>query len=440
MDASVIEELRLSSFKSFHGARIPLSELTLLIGRNGAGKSNVLDALEVLSRLATGDDVRDALDGGRRDAGSVRGGAEGCAPRGQQTFALGCTVRTGRDRVSLDVEIQVEPQVQIIREVLVGPARYGQKPLIETAAADPERSDIRATWWNGVQGPNPSLVFRASRLLTSQVATRVPGTSAAGRAVHRAADQMLAALRGVFHLDPVPHLMRQYVHERDVVLRRTAENLSAVVRDMQQHDKEAFRRLVDLLGTLPEHEVGELVVERSTFGDVMLAIHERQAGGPVVIPARLMSDGMLRFLAVATALLSATKPREPDPGVAAEAVGGRTLVVEELENGLHPSQAAKVLELLVEEGRERQVHTLATTHSPALLSALAGEDHDSVFVCDRDPESGLSRVRALTNLPGYAKAMATGSLGEAVTRRLLTADPRETAKARRDFELLIGLG
>jgi hypothetical protein len=39
----------------------------------------------------------------------------------------------------------------------------------------------------------------------------------------------------VFILDPVPHLMRQYIPEPDTVLRRRADNLSAV------HPGEAFR-------------------------------------------------------------------------------------------------------------------------------------------------------------------------------------------------------
>ena len=40
---------------------------------------------------------------------------------------------------------------------------------------------------------------------------------------------MIEALRAVFVLDPVPHLMRQYVPERDTILRRRADSLSAVI-------------------------------------------------------------------------------------------------------------------------------------------------------------------------------------------------------------------
>ncbi|MDP1806256.1 MAG: AAA family ATPase, partial [Acidimicrobiales bacterium] len=117
MEPSVVEEIRLTSFKSFTDAVLPLEELTLVVGRNGSGKSNALDGLWALTRLASGEDVRDALDG-QRGGPAVRGGAAGCAPFGESAFSLGCTVRTGEQRVRLDVTVQVEPGVQIVAETL----------------------------------------------------------------------------------------------------------------------------------------------------------------------------------------------------------------------------------------------------------------------------------------------------------------------------------
>ena len=51
-----------------------------------------------------------------------------------------------------------------------------------------------ARWENRKRGPNPPVTFRASHLITSQVATRVPSTSQAGRDVHHGASVMLRAL------------------------------------------------------------------------------------------------------------------------------------------------------------------------------------------------------------------------------------------------------
>jgi predicted ATP-dependent endonuclease of OLD family len=71
---ATVSEVRLNHFKTFHDAVLPLEPLTLLIGRNSSGKSNALDGLDVLTRLAGGEDIRDALDGRHRETGAVRGG------------------------------------------------------------------------------------------------------------------------------------------------------------------------------------------------------------------------------------------------------------------------------------------------------------------------------------------------------------------------------
>lgn len=67
-----------------------------MIGRNGSGKSNALDGLEVLARLAKGGDIRDELNSRKTETG-IRGGVLGCAPHGADRFTLGCAVALGGD-------------------------------------------------------------------------------------------------------------------------------------------------------------------------------------------------------------------------------------------------------------------------------------------------------------------------------------------------------
>src|SRR5215207_10868323 len=103
MATSSLREVRLKAFKSFRGATLPVDAITVLTGRNNSGKSNALDGIEVLSRLATGEDLADALDGRRRQGGPVRGGSYGCVPHGGTAFSLGCTVESGGRRFYLDL-------------------------------------------------------------------------------------------------------------------------------------------------------------------------------------------------------------------------------------------------------------------------------------------------------------------------------------------------
>lgn len=434
--AATLTELRLPAFKNMRKTKIPLGPLTLLVGRNGSGKSNVLDALAVLSALAGGADLRDALDGGRSGP-LVRGGSEGCAPVGRDWFEVGCAVSIDGARYYLDLRVSVRPSVQIVSERLWtqrrGGPHYGkQQDLLKTDSPQPDSGDIVVRWDNGKQGPNPAITFRASQLLTAQVATRVPATSQAGRHVRRIAEEMVAALSSVFILDPVPHQMREYVHEKDVLLRRNAENLSPVLANLLRDD--ATRSvLLDMIRSLSEAQVSEMNAVTSDLGDVMITIQEQIGPKEQQTPARLMSDGTLRFLAIAAALLDLSQQN----GRSEEASSGRrTLVVEEIESGLHPSQGAVLLGQLKVATRSG-VRTLATTHSPAILDALDGTDHSSVIVCSRDKD-GWGEATRLTDFPDYFEVVGRSPLSVAAARDQLR--PSESApESSRSLVDVLGL-
>lgn len=48
MSDAQLTELRLPAFKSVRDAVIPINPLTLIVGRNGSGKSNILDEAALL--------------------------------------------------------------------------------------------------------------------------------------------------------------------------------------------------------------------------------------------------------------------------------------------------------------------------------------------------------------------------------------------------------
>lgn len=116
------------------------------------------------------------------------------------------------------------------------------------------------------------------------------------------------------------------------------------------------------------------------------------------------------------------------------------LVIEELENGLHPSQAAELLRLVTTASTEQGFQVVLTTHSPALLNALAGDQHSGVVVVSREATSGHSTATRLVDLPGYLRMMATSRLGEAVTAGRL-AEAAEAPPSISDDELdrLLGI-
>ena len=179
---------------------------------------------------------------------------------------------------------------------------------------------------------------------------------------------------------------------------------------------------------MADHPVRSLAVAQSDLRDVMLTIQEGIDPGDVT-PARELSDGLLRFLAIAVALLTADRGLDVDPGSPLDAqVQARVLlVIEELENGLHPSMAARLLTLIRETSAETGAQVILTTHSPALLNALSGDGANSVVVCYRNEETWRSDLARLTELPGYAQAMAQGRIGDLVSEGRLVRPEESSA-------------
>jgi hypothetical protein len=359
----------------------------------------------------------------------------------------------GEDRYDYDLRIEVTPDLRIVAERLLGPCaavssgQISHGPLLETRPPAAPGTGIEAELHNGKRGRNRLHKFRDNRLIISQVPLALTGSDVAEKSVLRGAEAVRLALRGVFHFDPVPHLMRDFVSGKDVELRRTGENLSAALRNLQATDPDAFGRLKDLVVEIADDRVSGITFVSSELGDVMLTLDEKR-GSPKWLnertPARQMSDGLLRFLGIATALLSAQHGLDVDTAVGSrldrddDLRGSVLIVLEELENGLHPSQARRVLNLVRESSKAADTSVLFTTHSPALLDAAEGVLNESVIVCHRDSETGYSRLTPITDLPGYASALAEGTLGSAVTSGKLVDNSRDSRDFG-DFARLLGI-
>ena len=62
----MITYLKINGFKSFHNFEMEFTPLTIVAGTNAAGKSNLFDALNLLSRLAEVDKIHTAFREGQR--------------------------------------------------------------------------------------------------------------------------------------------------------------------------------------------------------------------------------------------------------------------------------------------------------------------------------------------------------------------------------------
>lgn len=410
----MITELQLENWKSYEKATLFIDPLSVLVGTNASGKSNALDALLLLNRAASGIMLTSALQGDGVQI-PLRGGIEWAARRPGSIFALAVTCRA--DDLT-DYEYRLEGSIRENRCDLhaeqltrvkyrlgkngVRKSQVGNIKLFRTDACTDDSPTIVARLYNEKQG-SPRQLSRAHSVLFQLVGQKLR------QEIQDGVNLVIAALRDIFILDPIPSHMRGYspLSER---LESDARNIAGVLAALPKEKQlEIEAVLTRYASKLPERDIRRVYAE--TVGrfnsDAMLYCEEywRDEGETPTVDARGMSDGTLRFLAILTALL--TRPKSS------------LLVIEEVDNGLHPSRARLLLDMLKAVGMQRGVDVLVTTHNPALLDAMGNEMVPFITVANRDPSTGHSVLTLLESVAQLPKLLAQGPLGRLSSQGLI---------------------
>nr|WP_235006723.1 AAA family ATPase [Calothrix rhizosoleniae] len=111
----MLKQLILENWKSFHYAELPIDALTVLIGTNASGKSNVVEALDFLQRIARGEEIKTALTG-NETLPSIRGGVEWAARKPENKFTLKVLIQGENENTDYlyIIQIETQPNLRII--------------------------------------------------------------------------------------------------------------------------------------------------------------------------------------------------------------------------------------------------------------------------------------------------------------------------------------
>jgi predicted ATPase len=430
-ELSVLSAIGIRNFKSFDTALLDLSELTLLIGANASGKSNALEALHLLSWMATGQRLGLVQSGVTERKLDIRGVASDLRWNPDQPLELACRVAADASAKSLLFKICLDidhPGLRIVEEELRSPELPGEIPLYRVVEpAPPHGREMLVEYNNFARGRNKPRIHCVDE---QPVFTQLTTPSRFGAShktsqveIPAACRRLRDALEQILFLDPQPRAMRGYAFREQPRLTGDGSNLSGVLHELVSK-RQLGEQLLSFVRDLPEQDITDIGFVDAARGDVMLRLQESFGGHERWQEAVLLSDGTLRVLAVAAALYSV----EP----------GSMVVIEEIDNGVHPTRAGQLLDRIRSVALKRRLRILLTTHNPALLDALPEAAVPDVVCCYRDPGTGASRLVTLRNLAGYSELVARGPLGRLVTQgivdRFLKAPPQDE-DARRAQQL-----
>ena len=423
----MLKRVHVRGYKSLADVDVCLPQLAVLFGPNAAGKSNFLDALQLLSKLGTSKTLKQAFDPPYRGKPLEsftfdERGIRGLLSQKELSFTIEVDLRLSDGTVdAVDREIREMRPGKIISRVRERELRY--------------RIEIEML-------PSSGVLRVADEYLAALDAKGDP-TSQRKPFVERRNDKIHVRFEGQAHptyydryLDhtilSMPHYPPHYPHL--VAARRELESwlffyfeprermraanpvkevrhlglmgeeLAAFLNTMKALDPRRFTAVEKALQALMP-QISGIEVEVSDLGEVELRLKE----GNIAIPSRVLSEGTLRMLG----LLALTSAED------APALVG----FEEPENGIHPRRIELIAEMLKTQENLCQTQYLVTTHSPILPDLLA--DNALLVVSRHNNETRIDPFSAWGPL---ARGSSIGSaLGDdaprlSVSERILRGD------------------
>jgi predicted ATPase len=366
---SVIESIEVSGFRTLRQVTIPLGPgITVLVGANNSGKSNVMAVLGLLYATARSGNLLGAL--------SLIGGASAFSRGANLAFKLIVQFRDGDKQATYEVGLPATETLSYVTPTESGRAARNE----EGGFVLPRGSGI--------------VVDRSAGAGLRHWSAH-PNVPAPVAALHR-------ALSGIVVRDlSVPALRESSAIRAGVVLERDGRNIAAVLDELDPDLREGVERDVKAAAS----EVKRVLTRNAAEpGKKIVGVQETNGG---VFTADEMSDGLLLFIGLSVSM--------------ALTDGVSLIGIEEPERGVHPRRLRDLLDLL-KRVTERGRQVVLTTHSPELLDEFRDQP-ESVLILDRD-ETG-THVTRLSDRADWISDLQDKPLGDIWYSGILGGVPKK---------------
>lgn len=345
---TTLDRIEIEGFKSIRELRLDLRPLNVLIGANGAGKSNFISVFGLL---------RDIVERRLQFHVAQAGG----------TDAL---LHFGRKRTS-----------ELKLHFRTGDLRY--EAVLAPSATD---SLFFAEERCGIPTPEmPQLQMSVSGSSESMLPEEAP--------LHRLLERLRSWRVYHFHDTSVSAKVKQTGDIGDnEALRPDASNLAAVLFLLRTKHPENYRRIVSTLRLVAPF-FDDFRLRPSPFNEQKIQLEWSERGSDAYFNAHALSDGTLRFICLATLLL---QPNVPS-----------LVIIDEPELGLHP-YAIQVLAGLVRSASER-TQVILSTQSVSLVNQFEPED---LVVVDRSEGASVFRRLSTEDTKDWLEGYSLGELWE----------------------------
>ncbi|MGB8811006.1 MAG: ATP-binding protein [Acinetobacter calcoaceticus] len=418
----MLKGIWIENFKSYRtGQLLPLAPLTLMIGANASGKSNAIEAFRFLSWYVGGEKLSTIQNRINDSEKIFRGDIGDLFYCNSNIFTVGADFENYFSELRLDIKISKLNELNIKNESLkfinseeklyeittnipkkIKPLNENIDKILRVNITPEVKMQGRRNIFTFHYDNNSSILQRVKDMLL----TRLDREDLIDNKIEERFNELKSvesAVENTYFYDFVPSQMRQD-SLADFKLRPNGQNLAGVLYTLWRHNPHR-EDILKFIRNLPEQDFKTLKFYEDHRERIELALVENFANQEQEWNCDVLSDGTLRVLGIAAAILSVPEDS--------------TLVIEEIDNGIHPSRAKSLLNTMLVFAEERHLKLLLTTHNPALMDALPDKALGDVVFAYRDPKQGDSRLIRLSDLEDYEGLVSQGSLGELVTKEVV---------------------
>tara|TARA_B110000093_G_scaffold84543_1_gene91658 strand:- start:10033 stop:11166 length:1134 start_codon:yes stop_codon:yes gene_type:complete len=366
-----IKKLSIQGFKSIRELKdFELKDLNIIIGANGVGKSNFVQVFRMLMAMSQQNFQKFILE---------RGGADNFLHNGPKATP------------SIQIGFEFESH-----SIHAEGSNYYNFELTSTTderfLIDESRKYV-STSWRSYGSPSEE-----SRLQDQRNETSATGQSnGVGHFVYESISNWI-----VYHFHDTSStapMRRSEIVEDNHKLRHDASNIAPFLLKLKTNNswRKNYQEIVDAVRlVIPFFDDFRLDVQQ--LGDAQrVKLSWQQKGSDFPMQPYHLSDGSIRFICLATALL------QPFPPSA--------IVIDEPELGLHPEAIAILAELIQDAAKRTQI--ILATQSPNLLNEFSIED--IVIANRKDGQSTLERL----NRKDFSSWLDSYSVGDLWTKNVI---------------------
>jgi predicted ATPase len=363
-----IDRMTLKGFKSIESLEdFELNSLNVLIGANGSGKSNLVSFFTFLREMVEGRLEKTVNLAGRADALLFLG------PK--TTTKIECSLRFGDNGYHFILERTSDGRLIFDDERILYFATHGRGyPVDRSIGSGQSESKLKEQSKSGKNARIADYVYDA---ISSWTVYHVHDTSET------------AAVR------------RECTVRDNERLKPDCGNLAAFLLELKSKYPGSYELIRDTVRLIAPFFDDFLLRPKKSGADTTVELDWNQKGSDFPFHPTQLSDGTIRFVALATALL---QPHPPG-----------TVVIDEPELGLHPYAISMLADLIQSASQRTQV--IVSTQSPTLLDYF---DPTDILVVNR--VDGRSTFERLTE-DALSAWMEDYSVGELWQKNVVRAGP-----------------